>query len=182
MSGSDAHDSTTFGCGVAHDPLEKQESTVRSDVMVSSSSHRSVGPRSRGFSLIEVMAALVIVGLLAGLVGLNVRGYLSRAKRDAAKADLATISQALEAFYTLRDRYPTNEEGLEALSEPSNRMPEPPLTKLPQDPWGGPYQYLQPGRSGPYEVFTLGADGREGGDPGTVDEDLGTWASEDSGS
>lgn len=135
--------------------------------------------RLSGFSLIEVMAALVILGLLAGLVGINVRGYLSRAKRDAAKADLATISQALEAFYTLTDRYPTNQEGLAALSNPSDRMPEPLLSKLPLDPWGGAYQYLSPGRNGPYEVFTLGSDGREGGVAGSVEEDLGTWDPEE---
>ena len=128
------------------------------------------------------MAALVIVGLLAGLVGLNVRGYLSRAKRDAARADLATISQALEAFYTVHDRYPTTQEGLAALTEPTDRLPEPLILQIPVDPWGGPYQYLRPGRSGPYEVFSLGADGSEGGEPGTVEEDLGTWAQADAAS
>ena len=91
---------------------------------------------------------------------------------------MATIAQALEAFYTIHDRYPSTEEGLEALTESSDRMPEALLNKLPEDPWGGPYQYLRPGREGPYEVFSLGADGREGGDAGSVDEDLGTWVAE----
>lgn len=134
--------------------------------------------RTAGFSLIEVMTALVIVGLLAGLVGLNVRGYLTRAKRDAARADLATISQAVEAYYTIHNRYPSTQEGLEALTKPSDRMPEGLLNRLPVDPWGGPYQYLRPGREAPYEVFSLGADGREGGEVGSIDEDLGTWSVE----
>lgn len=127
----------------------------------------------RAFSLVEIMVVLVIIGLLAGLVTINVRGYLVRAKQNAARAEIATITEALESYYTLHDRYPGNERGLAALTEPSERMSEPLMRQAPVDPWGRPYQYNQPGRSGPYEVLTLGADGREGGED--ADADIGSW-------
>ena len=73
--------------------------------------------------MMEIMVVLVIIGLLAGLVGVNVRGYLIKAKRNAAKTEIATICDALEAFYTEYDRYPSNEEGLLVLTTPSERMP-----------------------------------------------------------
>lgn len=135
----------------------------------------SASHRRRAFSLVEIMVVLVILGLLAGLVGINVRGYLTKAKRHAAEAEIATLCDALEAFYTEFDRYPTNEEGIEALSEPSDRLPEPLLDRAPLDPWGRGYVYNQPGRDGPYEVLSLGADGREGGDAGTPAADVGSW-------
>lgn len=128
-----------------------------------------------GFSLVEIMVVLVIIGLLAGLVGINVRGYLIKAKRNAAKTEIATICDALEAYYTEYDRYPSNEEGLLALTEPSERLPEALLDREPVDPWGRSYVYNQPGREGSYEVLTMGADGREGGTPGSADADLGSW-------
>ena len=121
------------------------------------------------------MVVLVIIGLMAGLVGVNVRGYLIKAKRNAALSEIATICDALEAYYTEYDRYPTNEEGLLVLAEPSERLPESLLDREPIDPWGRDYVYNQPGREGPYEVMSLGADGREGGEPGSNDADLGSW-------
>lgn len=129
--------------------------------------------RGRGFSLVEIMVVLVIIGLLAGLVSVNVRGYLVRAKQNAARAEISTIAEALESYYTIHDRYPTNEQGLAALTQTSDRMTQPLLQQSPVDPWGRPYQYNQPGRSGPYEVMTLGADGREGGED--ADADIGNW-------
>ena len=129
----------------------------------------------RGFSLVEIMVVLVIIGLLAGLVTVNVRGYLIRAKQDAARSELATIINAVETFYTEHDRYPTNDEGLRILAEPSPRLPEPLLDREPVDPWGRPYLYNQPGRDGPYEVLSMGADGREGGEAASADADLGSW-------
>ncbi|MEM9916319.1 MAG: type II secretion system major pseudopilin GspG [Planctomycetota bacterium] len=133
-------------------------------------------PRSSAFSLVEIMVVLVIIGLLAGLVGVNVRGYLIKAKKNAATAEIATICDALEAFYTEYDRYPSNDEGLSILTEPSERLPEALLDREPVDPWGRAYVYNQPGRNGPYEVMSLGADGREGGEPDSADADLGNWS------
>ena len=119
------------------------------------------------------MVVLVIIGLLAGLVTINVRGSLNRAHQDAARAEIAEVSRALELFYNYHQRYPTNEEGLAILTQATERVDEPLLNRLPTDPWGRPYQYNRPGREGPYEVFTLGADGREGGEG--VDRVIGTW-------
>lgn len=127
------------------------------------------GKRHRGFSLVELMVVLVILGMLAGLVAFKTRSYLLHGKQNAAKVEISKISQALESFYAANDRYPTNEEGLDALAKPSSKFPEGLLTKLPRDPWGHPYQYNNPGRNGPFEVICYGADGREGGDAANQD-------------
>lgn len=121
------------------------------------------------FSLVEIMVVIVIIGLLAGLVTVNVRGYMVRAKREAARTDIATLVKALDTFYTAYDRYPTNDEGLEILARPSEKLPEPPLGDIPTDPWGNPYQYNSPGTNGPYEVICHGANGRDGGDGADAD-------------
>ncbi|MBI1335793.1 MAG: prepilin-type N-terminal cleavage/methylation domain-containing protein [Phycisphaera sp.] len=110
-------------------------------------------PIRAGFSLIEVMVVVVIIGLLAGAVAIKVTGYMDTAKVNRAKSDIATIVDAIEAEYLSKSRYPTNDEGLSGL----------PL-KNTKDPWGRPYEYNSPGRNGPFEVISLGADGRPGGD------------------
>jgi general secretion pathway protein G len=109
------------------------------------------------------MVVIVIIGLLAGVVSFSVRGYLVAAKQNIARSEIAKIGQALDTFYTVFDRYPSNSEGLEALVDKSEKFPDGILNKLPRDPWGNPYQYNHPGRSTPYEVLCLGADQREGG-------------------
>ncbi len=126
-------------------------------------------PAGRGFSLVEVMIVLVIIGLLAGVVTLNVRTYLIKAKQNTARREIATICDALETFYAETGRYPSNEEGLELLTQPGDRFPEALLKGRPTDPWGNPYQYDHPGRSGPYDVICFGADGREGGSGAAAD-------------
>lgn len=114
------------------------------------------------FSLIEIMVVVVIIGLLAGAVALKVSGYIDTAKVNRAKSDIATIVDAIEAYYLSNSRYPTNEEGLEKL----------PL-KNTSDPWGRIYEYNSPGKSEPFEVFSFGADGREGGDG--INADIYSW-------
>ncbi|MEL7089616.1 MAG: type II secretion system protein GspG, partial [Planctomycetota bacterium] len=89
------------------------------------------------------------------------------------RAEIATICEALESYYLVHDRYPSNDEGILALTQTTDALPEPLLNNLPTDPWGRPYQYNQPGRDGPYEVLTLGADGLEGGEG--ADADLASW-------
>ncbi len=127
----------------------------------------SVDPRtnkkSRGFSLVEVMVVVVIIGMLAGAVTIAVGGHLETAKTNRAKSDIATIVDAVEAFRLTKGRYPTSEEGLEPL----------PL-KNGLDPWGRPYGYNTNGAQGePFEVYTLGADGRDGGED--ADADIYSW-------
>lgn len=135
---------------------------------------RGLYVRRGGFSLIEVMVVIVILGLLAGVVAVNVRGHLERAKHTTALTELATLEEAVDSFYLATGRYPTNQEGLQALVKRSEQLPEPLIKRLPSDPWGQPYQYNSPGREGtPFEVFSLGADGIEGGEGG--DADVGTW-------
>lgn len=130
-------------------------------------------PARRGFSLVELMVVLVIIGILASVVTINVRSYLITGKQNAAKMDIAKLCDALESFYAMHDRYPTNEEGLILLTQKTEKMSEPLITKDPKDPWGRPYQYNQPGRDQPYEIICYGADGREGGDG--ADKDLVSW-------
>jgi general secretion pathway protein G len=123
----------------------------------------------RGFSLVEIMIVIVIIGLLAGVVTVNVRGYLLKAKQNAARQEIATVMHALDTFYATYNRYPTNEEGLAILTRPGEKLPEPLLSGEPRDPWGHPYQYNSPGANAPYEVICYGVDGREGGEGGDTD-------------
>lgn len=117
----------------------------------------------RGFSLVELMVVIVIIGLLAGTATVSVRSYLIRSKQNVAKSEIATLVQALETYYAEYDRYPPTDEGLEVLREPSDAFPDGLLSRLPKDPWDRPYDYLNPGREAAYEVICYGADGREGG-------------------
>lgn len=121
------------------------------------------------FSLLELMVVLVILGLLSGIVVFKTRSYLVLSKQNATKVEIAKIREALETFYAVCDRYPTNEEGLAALVQPNEKFSEGLLNKVPRDPWGNPYQYNNPGRNGPYEVICYGGDSREGGDGANLD-------------
>ena len=123
-----------------------------------------------GFTLLEIMIVIVIIGLLAGVVTINVRSYLTKAKQNTAKQEIATLVFALDSFYATYDRYPSNEEGLAILTRPTSKLPEPLLSGEPIDPWNRPYQYNYPGSNGPFEVICYGADGREGGEG--VDADI----------
>lgn len=113
--------------------------------------------RRKGFSFIEVMVVVVIMGLMAGAVTLSTRHLLDKAKQNRARADIATLSSALAAFYGERGRYPSNEEGLAVI------VPDF-ITDVRLDPWGRAYQYNQPGHDRPYDLVSYGADGREGGE------------------
>jgi general secretion pathway protein G len=112
---------------------------------------------------VEIMIVIVIIGLLAGVVTVNVRSYMTKAKQNTAKNEIATIVQALDTFYASYGRYPSNEEGLTVLTEATEKDPEPLLSGDPIDPWGQPYQYNSPGSAGPFEVICYGADGRQSG-------------------
>ena len=119
---------------------------------------------AKAFSLVELMVVLIIIGLLAGVVTINARSYLLKARQHTARQEIATVVKALSTFYATYGRYPTNEEGLATLTKPSEKIPEPLLDGRLVDPWGHDYQYNSPGSKSPFEVISYGADGREGGD------------------
>jgi len=119
--------------------------------------------------LVEIMVVLVIIAMLAGVATISVRGYMTAGSQSTTKAEIATICQALDTYYSLHNRYPDTEEGIEALTQSTPKMPEPPLARVPVDAWGQPYTYLNPGRDTPYEVISFGADGREGGEGADAD-------------
>ena len=116
----------------------------------------------RGFSLVEVMIVVVIIGLMAGIVTYATTGYLEKAKRNKAKADIATLAGAVDSFYLHNGKFPSNQDGLKVL------VPEF-VKALPNDPWGHAYQYVSPGKTGPYDIISYGADGREGGSGADLD-------------
>lgn len=123
----------------------------------------------RGFTLIELLVVLAILALLAGLVGPQVMNALSDSKSKTAKLQIEDFGAGLDLFSLDVGRYPTTEEGLQALvanADGLNRWNGPYLKKkvIPQDPWGYDYHYRFPGENGPYDLFSLGADNREGGD------------------
>lgn len=127
------------------------------------SRQRDQDGKRRAFTLVELMVVIVIIGLLAGVVTISVRSYLIRSRQNVAKLQIAEICQALDTFYTHFDRYPANEEGINALVQKSEAFPDGLMKKTPVDPWGHSYEYHYPGRSSAYEVLTYGADHREGG-------------------
>jgi len=149
---------------------QERRKLLRRRIVPSTSLRTGNRQPQKGFSLVEVMIVIVIMGLLAGVVTVNVRGYLTKAKVNTARSEIATIVKALDTFYGAYSRYPDNSEGIGALTKASDRIPEPLLSGEPVDPWGNPYQYNSPGSSGPYEVICYGADGREGGQG--VDADI----------
>lgn len=123
--------------------------------------------RSGGFTLVELLVVLVILGLVMGLVGPRVLGYLSSSRERAAKLQIEAFSSALDLFYLDIGRYPTTSEGLGALvkrpaSVDSWSGPYLKQNAVPADPWGRPYEYRVPGRATPYAITTLGADGQKG--------------------
>ncbi len=134
--------------------------------------------RQGGFTLIELMVVLVIMGVLAALIVPNIIGRTDEARVTAAKTDIGTIMQALKLYKLDNGFYPTQQQGLQALVVKPDTPPvpgnwKPYLDKLPADPWGRAYQYLNPGIKGPVDVFSYGADGKPGGEGSNAD--IGSW-------
>ena len=140
-----------------------------------------VKSRQGGFTLLEVMVVVVILGILAALVVPRIISRPDEARVMAAKQDIASLMQALRLYRLDNQRYPATEQGLQALVERPTSAPIPPnwkaggyLERLPKDPWGNPYQHLNPGLHGEIDVFSFGADGAPGGEGNNAD--IGSWA------
>jgi len=125
---------------------------------------------ARGMTLIEILVVLVLIGVVLGIVGGNFIGKGEKAKADAARIEISQIAQTLDLYKLEIGRYPTTQEGLQALiaAPPGVTNWNGPYWKrsaVPKDPWGNEYKYYSPAQSGaPYEIISLGADGKEGGD------------------
>ncbi|HJV02146.1 MAG TPA: type II secretion system major pseudopilin GspG [Burkholderiaceae bacterium] len=136
--------------------------------------------RERGFTLVEIMVVVVIIGILGALIVPKLLGRTGEARVTAAKADIASLTNALKLYKLDNLRYPSTEQGLTALVTKPTTGPAANgwkaggyLEKMPKDPWGNPYQYLSPGIKGEVDVFSLGADGQPGGTGD--DADIGSW-------
>jgi general secretion pathway protein G len=131
---------------------------------------------SRGFTLIEIMVVMVILGLLVAIVAPNIMGRSDQAKVTIAATQLKNIQSALDLYRLDNSQYPSTQQGLEALvskpsgsPEPKNWNPDGYLKSVPEDPWGAAFQYISPGSEGPYDLYSYGSDGREGGDGDAAD-------------
>lgn len=136
--------------------------------------------RQQGFTLLEIMVVIVILGVLASLVVPNLLGNKDKADQQKAITDISALEGALDMYRLDNGVYPTTDQGLDALVTKPTSSPEPRsyrqdgyIKRLPQDPWGNDYQYLNPGEHGTTDIFTLGADNQEGGEG--VNQDIGNW-------
>lgn len=136
--------------------------------------------KQSGFTLLELMVVIVILGLLASVVVPNLLGNKEKADQQKAVTDVVALENALDMYKLDNGVYPTTDQGLDALVKKPSSDPMPRnyrdggyIKRLPNDPWGRPYQYLNPGQHGTIDIFTLGADGQEGGTG--ANSDIGNW-------
>lgn len=150
--------------------------------MLTSRSNLQFDRRRRGFTLIEIMVVITILGILAALIVPRVVGRTDDARIAAAKQDIASLMQALKLYRLDNSAYPSTEQGLKALLAKPTIEPVPQNWKqggylerssMPKDPWGNEYKYLNPGLRGEIDVFSYGRDGQSGGEG--VDADIGSW-------
>lgn len=134
--------------------------------------------RQRGFTLLEIMVVVAIIAILSTVVVLNLVGKTHEASVARAKGDIQALTSALQLYKLDNFTYPTTQQGLESLQQKPDGNPPAPnwkryVDRLPSDPWGHPYQYLNPGQHGDFDVFSTGADGRPGGEGENAD--IGNW-------
>jgi general secretion pathway protein G len=136
-----------------------------------------LGRREQGFTLLEIMVVVVIIGLLAAIVAPNFMGQIDTAAANRARTDIRGIETALNLYRLDNFRYPSSAEGLEALVTNPGEANAPnwrqQLPRIPVDPWDRPYQYAYPGQRGEFDVFSYGADRQEGGEG--INADIGNW-------
>lgn len=144
------------------------------------SHQRRLKQRQQGFTLLEIMVVIFIMGLLVAVVAPNVLSSQDDAMQQKVRTDIANLEQALDRYRLDNYRYPTTAQGLEALVRKPSRAPEPQnydnegyIRRLPDDPWGNPYHYRSPGEHGRLDIYSLGADGQSGGED--LDADIGNW-------
>ncbi|MCU0890840.1 MAG: type II secretion system major pseudopilin GspG [Sandarakinorhabdus sp.] len=137
-------------------------------------------PIQNGFTLIELMVVIVIIGILTTVVVINVLPDVDRAAETRARADIASLETALTSYRADHMAFPSTAQGLAALksapadlASPDRYRPGGYVSRLPNDPWGRPYQYASPGRKGPFDVWSMGPDGQSG--PGAEADDIGNW-------
>jgi general secretion pathway protein G len=139
---------------------------------------RRIRKSQAGFTLVEMLVVITIIGLIMGLIGPRVLNYLSESKAKAAKIQIESFSSALDLYYLDIGRYPNGSEGLAALARAGNAAnwngPYLRGGSVPNDPWGHPYIYRSPGDHAPYEIVSLGSDGQEGGSGTATDIASGT--------
>ncbi|MDR3428587.1 MULTISPECIES: type II secretion system major pseudopilin GspG [Silvimonas] len=148
--------------------------------MFAAASRRAAGAAQRGFTLIEILVVITILAILGALIVPKIMDRPNDARVVAAKQDIRSVVQALKLYKLDNGRYPTTEQGLKALVEKPTASPAPAnwknggyLEKLPKDPWGNDYIYLNPGLHGEIDVMSYGADGQAGGE--NYDADIGSW-------
>jgi len=137
--------------------------------------------RSAGFTLIEIMAVVLIIGLLSTIVGVSIFAQVDKGRVTSASVQIANLESVLELYRMDNAHYPTTEQGLDALvNEPDGAKNFPPggylqKRRIPEDPWGNPYEYEQPGQNNAhsFDLWSYGADGKPGGEG--VDADIGNW-------
>lgn len=135
--------------------------------------------KDEGFSLLELMVVVVILSILALVIVPRVIDRPDQARAARAQSDISAIASAVKLYRLDNFRYPTTEQGLQALVSKPTTAPVPEnwskyMDRLPVDPWGKPYQYLEPGTQGEFDIFTFGADGVSGGSG--ADADIGSWS------
>ena len=137
--------------------------------------------KQSGFSLLEVMVVLVIIGMILSIVAPNIMGQQEEAALDKASLDIQQLEDAMNMYKLKNKKYPTTEQGLEALVTKTTIDPVPRrfpdggfISKLPEDPWGNPYQMVSPGEMSKIDIFSMGPDGEVG-----TDDDIGNWVDED---
>lgn len=134
--------------------------------------------RQSGFTLLEIMVVVAIIAILSTVVVLNLVGKTHEASVARAKGDIQALTSALQLYKLDNFTYPTTQQGLESLQQKPDGNPPAPnwkryVDRLPSDPWGHPYQYLNPGQHGDFDVYSTGADGRPGGEGENAD--VGNW-------